>query len=342
MVGLEIKDTRGAGTQKVNRIAEEALRAGREGAAGMNDFVNRFKTSVGPLAPNLAVDLAVLVLAVVSFLNGMLLAITARKKRWVIDSTLIAVIACFDMLLCVFMACSVATRLIVGTSMLTVRGSWCIASSIIFCGCTIVTLFFTALLSLVRYLVIVRGHRIRNARWTAASLVLLILLWAMFGISGAYSIRYLLPSGLYCTPQFYSNEPMVKLFGYTIFFLLLFSLVVIPACYVGVTLHYRYILSQCEDVNPLQPVTARLTLIVVAYLLAILPETLHVALALTHIVQRTGTSDGIVMTLLFSVTLINALFALLMHEETKRDFLDFFSIKCFGQSSYPSHLPPSQ
>ncbi|KAI0218444.1 hypothetical protein L0F63_005633 [Massospora cicadina] len=115
-----------------------------------------------------------------------------------------------------------------------------------------------------------------------------------------------------------------RMFGLAIIVLVLPSLIVIPICYYKVMAHYKLITLDTVDASlakrHLKRTTFRITLVMVAYILAFIPEMIHVALSIAFMLKRTALSDAIVMALIFSITIINALFTLLLHEETHRVF----------------------
>lgn len=281
--------------------------------------------------PLVGLDAAMFVLSLAGMaINGLLLYVTyAYCRAKAIDITLIQIIALLDSWICSFMVFSIALRYGVGSSVLDTRGWWCRMSAIAYSGFVLQVLVCAALLALVRYLAIVRGVRINNRGF------LTLLYTVVAGVSVLFSVlafnceSVLPPSGLYCTPRFTGPSVVARAGGYITLGLLAFSLVTIPASYLCITLHYQRVmrgLKESYSLWRLQRSLYSLVLVVVCYTATILPEFVLVALSATRVVERSNVADGIVILMLTSITLVNPLFSLLLHNDIYREFLDVLGI----------------
>ncbi|KAJ9065542.1 hypothetical protein DSO57_1018403 [Entomophthora muscae] len=289
-----------------------------------------FSFVFGPVEPVLGIDICMFVLGLVGFsINVLLLYMTFiyRKRSCAIDTTLIQIISLFDALTSLFMVVSILLRWTTGEAVLTNDGLWCRVSSIMFGGATLLTLVFAALLALVRYLVIARGWRINGKVFTFVSYVLVVFILTEFTYL-AFRFRVTVPpSGLYCLPRFWEKDYSSRFVGVTTIALLVFTIFTIPMSYLGITLHYHKLIRDMgssknyEHVWRIRRSTNSLIVIVTCYFFAFFPEFLLVGVSVGGIVRRTNVLDGIVIFLLSSTTVINALFSLLLHDDIHRIFL---------------------
>ncbi|KAJ9060879.1 hypothetical protein DSO57_1026291 [Entomophthora muscae] len=277
----------------------------------------------GPSAQLLGIDVAMVGIGLLAVTLNVLLLRILFRERLTIDRGLMAAIGLFDIAMSGFIIYSVVMR---WSGVLIQTGSaMCLVSSVLFNSATVLTPMFVAQLSMVRYLAIVRGVRM-GWKSLVFCLISLLLVWVIFLWRGLTSELVLLPSGMYCTPLYWGMDISDKLFGSIILVVVIPSLIAIPFAYNRVMTHYRQIipLSRLEGYivqQQLRRNTTFITITVIAYFMAFIPELVHVFLTIVFDVQRTALSDGIVMTLLFSITITNALFALLLHEETRRVLL---------------------
>ncbi|KAJ9070108.1 hypothetical protein DSO57_1026142 [Entomophthora muscae] len=294
-----------------------------------------FSFVFGPVKPILAIDICMLGVGVMGFsFNAVLLQMTwlHRKVSQAIDTTLIQILATFDALSSLFMVVSIVTRWIVGEQILTNDGTWCKVSAVMYAGATLVTLVFAALLGLARYLSIVRGWKLNTASASLAAYALVVFILTEFVYLVLRFRATVPPAGLYCQPRFWENHPSSRFVGVTSIVLLLFTLFTIPLSYLGITLYYHKVIrcmggfNKYEHVHRIRRSTNSLILITLAYSLASFPEFLLIGLSVAHVTPRTNLLDGIAILLLSSTTTINALFALLLHDDIHRIFLTQFGL----------------
>ncbi|KAJ9055239.1 hypothetical protein DSO57_1005939 [Entomophthora muscae] len=252
-----------------------------------------------------------------------------RVAAQAIDVMLIQIIAIFDMLICLFMMFSIVLRYMVGNTILAYNGWWCHMSAIFFSGSLIVTLVFTALLALVRYLAIVRGIEIKHKLMFVLVYFLLAFIFVLFfALTVSYDI--VTPSsGLYCTPLFSGPNVGARIGGYVSLTLLFFSYITIPTSYLGVILHYKKIISNIDEGYSfwrIQRSTYSLLLVIICYTVTTMPKFILVAITTLDGPKRSSVADGISILLLTSTTIINALFSLLMHNNLYRRLLHILGI----------------
>ncbi|KAI0235990.1 hypothetical protein L0F63_004760 [Massospora cicadina] len=291
----------------------------------------------GKVQPLVAIDWAVLVLGLLGIgLNGVLLHITRKRHNVLqkIDSIFLLVVAVMDLLACLFMTASVVMRWVFGKQIMDERGALCAVGSVLLCALIATSMVATALLALVRYLVIVHDVRIERARFLYSSAALLLCVFLMIVIRGATTRMSLRPSGLYCVTKLWGVEQDTRIFGMIGLILTVASLLCVVICYTKLALHYHRLVHQSIALGAptlrSRSVVVQMFIVIVAYLVATMPE--FVSVWYSRVTIRTSTLDGIVCTLLFSVTLINALFALLMHEETRRAFVKLISLSAIDAS----------
>ncbi|KAI0240977.1 hypothetical protein L0F63_007003 [Massospora cicadina] len=289
----------------------------------------------GPVEPILAIDILMLVVALVGLgFNGLLLYMTKEYRRVsrALDTTLIQVISTSDALTSLFMSVSIVLRWAIGDGILVNDGLWCRISSILFGGATLIALVFSALLGLARYLVIARGWAVDNKRCSVAAYLLAAFIICEF-VYLAFRFRVTVPpSGLYCLPRFWDHDYSSRFVGLTALFLLVFTLFTIPLSYFGITLHYHKMIGRMGGIKDYRHIwrirrsTYFLLLIVFCYSVATFPEFILIGLSLGGTVTRTNLLDGIVILLLSTTTIVNAIFSLMMHDDIHRIFLRHLGI----------------
>ncbi|KAI0244527.1 hypothetical protein L0F63_000240 [Massospora cicadina] len=289
----------------------------------------------GKVEPHLGLDIAMLVLGAIGLIiNVLLLHITRvyREAAHAIDITLIRIVSLFDTTACVYMVAGIFLRWAVGEWILTNDGLWCRASAVMFSGSTLITLVFTAILALTRYLAICRGWKIDSLRSSIYAIILVIAILLMLIILVTCYSVIVPPSGLYCSPRFWSESIWNRFFGIVTLGLLIFSLTTIPLCYLGLTLHYRRLVRRMGGVKRyyslrrIQKSTYSLIAVSVSYAVSTFPEFIVVGLVVSRVIQRSSILDGIVILLLVTTTIINPLFSLLMHDDINRCFLSYIGI----------------
>lgn len=268
----------------------------------------------------LEIDVAMAAIGVVAVaLNLFLLRILGQEK-FTIDGGLMMLIATSDLALGAFVVFSVSLRH--ADAARHAGFGMCLASSVVFNAATVVTPVLVAQLSMVRYLAIVRGQHVSRG-YVGVSLLAMGLVWCLFLWRGLTSPLVLLPSGIACTPRYWGRRVADKLFGLPILAIALPSLVATPVCYYRIMAHYWAMLSfdghgaQLAK-RQLRRQASYIALFMVAYAVAFLPKLAHVLLTTAFAYRRTALADGLVMSLLFTITVTNALFTLLLHEDTRQ------------------------
>ncbi|KAJ9069680.1 hypothetical protein DSO57_1016154 [Entomophthora muscae] len=294
----------------------------------------------GPLAPSVGIDVAILVVGFVAVVLNLLLLRILLGERLAVDCGLMAIIGVLDLIVNVFMICSVVVRW--SGYFLQESFSLCLASAVTFNSASVLTPMLVAQLSYVRYLAIVRG-KVLGKLWIISSLAMVFSVWGMFIWRGLASELVLLPSGAYCTPLYWGFDITDQTFGITVILLVFPSLLVTPICYYHIMAHYRTTIS-FDGINgyfahrQLKRHSIHVVLVMVAYGMAFMPELIHVFLTIAFDVPRTAMSDAIVMTLLFSMTITNALFTLLLHEDTRLSFSNILNTSALAlKLQYPNH-----
>lgn len=301
----------------------------------MNAEQQDFFDHLGPVEPILAIDICLVAVAVVGIcLNGLLLFIAClrRTRRWAIDAILIVAIGLFDAVVCLSLIASFGARSWLGAQVWDAHGVWCKLTAICFSGATVVTLGFSGLLAVVRYLALVRAVRINTRLWLATTSVVMLVLIGFTVERGINGMLFVLPAGFYCTPQYYGSDWATISFGLLNAFVFFPAVAAIPFCYVKISLRYTRIIQTMYDIDHLDIVkglrknTTCLVGILGGYTLCILPEVLHIVLSMAFKIKRTALSDGIVMLLMSYLSIINPLFALLLHDESRLEFLGMLGI----------------
>lgn len=271
----------------------------------------------GPVAPVLGVDVVILAAGMVGLvLNVVLLWVTLRRRaKWAIDSLLMLIVAAADLTACLFVLASVGGRRLLGTTVLSKGGWMCGMGSVVFCAATATTLVFTALLAGVRYSVLVRGAAVPNRKFTVAIYILLAFVWVLFVGHGLTSDLVVVPSEIYCSVKFWGESLDSQVFGIVALNLLLLSVVLTPVFYALITRHYSRIAGDAYGTR------TRMLYVIVGYPLTTFPEFVMGIVNRVPGVVRYALPDGIVITLLFGVTSLNALFALSMHADSHAEFV---------------------
>ncbi|KAJ9072571.1 hypothetical protein DSO57_1026146 [Entomophthora muscae] len=282
--------------------------------------------------PAVGLDVAMFLVSLAGLaINSVLLYVTRvfRGVTQAVDTVLIQFIAVFDAVICLVMMLGIVLRRIVGESILSNNGWWCRMSAIVYSGSLLVVLVFTALLAIVRYLAIVHGLQINNLHFSILMYSILASIYILFSLLAFNCTTVVPPSGLYCTPRFSGPSLLSRIGGYITLALLAFSLVAIPVSYLGVTLHYQKMVNGFKESYSLwrlQRSIYSLIIVMICYTATTLPEFILVGLSVSNLATRTSLNDGIVILLLSTITIINPLFSLLMHNDIYRRFLNTLGI----------------
>ncbi|KAI9296531.1 hypothetical protein K502DRAFT_340922 [Neoconidiobolus thromboides FSU 785] len=305
--------------------------------------VNRRDKHFGPLEIYPAVDAIAFIVAILSILsNALLFYITCfrRKFNFAIDSIMVTFIAVFDLIVSVFMFISLIFKWATDNVYTKDQSYWCHMSSILFGSTTFATLTLVALFAVLRYLVIVKGYRIHSMTSVIASIILIGSTWAIFLERSFSSSRLKVnPSGLYCVPQMWGRDWDDRVLAFYLLIITVPSIIMIPLFNSLVAVHYGKIVkemgreSKIPGIGKLRSNVIKLFIIVFAYTITTLPEFISVIYVVITDGIRYSLLDGIVITLFFSVTLVNSFFTLFLHDDTKRELYDMLG---YGMSHFES------
>ncbi|KAJ9060455.1 hypothetical protein DSO57_1030751 [Entomophthora muscae] len=258
-------------------------------------------------------------------LNGVLLRSNYRRteSRWATDGILITLTAILDLILGAYLITNSSIRF-THPELVRDNSDWCTLTFIMGRAFGLACLVLVALLSLVRYLVIVRGHKPHPRRWTCISLFICLFLPILFSVRAKLSTLYVFPSKLYCSPVqtesgFFPHFVAVVFYG-----LSLPPLVIIPFCYASVSFHYSRLVSNIYggETSTRAKIREKIigtTIIVISYWFVILPDFIQLLAFRQYGFITNPYLDGLVCCLSNCISLINALFPLLYHEEIRRE-----------------------
>ncbi|KAJ9052073.1 hypothetical protein DSO57_1037814 [Entomophthora muscae] len=289
-----------------------------------------FIEHLGPIEPIFVIDILLIAVALFGMgLNILLLCIACLRKtqRWAIDALFIVAIALFDFVVSMSVAVSLGVRFWLGEQVWDAQGAWCKFTAIGISGGTVITLGFTACLAVARYLALVRGKQLNTRAWLGGAVAVMSGLLGFTIERGLNGMSFVLPSGFYCTPQYYGDDLVTVCFGMYTGLVFISAVVLIPFCYIQISLHYSQVITTMRDIGHLairrrlRRNTAYLVIVLGGYSFSIFPEFLHIFISMVFKVTRTSLSDGIVMLLISCLTLINPTFALLLHDECRLEFM---------------------
>ncbi|KAI9296530.1 hypothetical protein K502DRAFT_167603 [Neoconidiobolus thromboides FSU 785] len=301
---------------------------------------NFANTKIGVVEPWIGVDIVLFVIAILSFaLNTVIAYLTLfnRNKFLAIDSILISIIAILDSIGSLFLIITQIIKWSIGDE-ITTTSIFCNFSLLIFISATFISIIVTGILSLVRYLIIVKNYHISNKRFVIIITISLVLLYSIICVAAFTTNLILMPSGIYCLPG-NRNTITIKFFNFMILFFVIPTVFLIPICYLLVLNHYRKLIDSLntgiETIAYKKSIKKRFfdstilkfLIVIIFYLICLCPE--FILFLYTTFTQqpRLGLADGIVMLFLFSVTLVNGIFVVTLHEESKDSFLRFIGIK---------------
>ncbi|KAJ9084933.1 hypothetical protein DSO57_1019109 [Entomophthora muscae] len=292
-------------------------------------MLQHIRRNSGDMHRNLVYDVLLFSIGPIGLLlNGLLLKLIASKRsRPAIDCILLTIIAELDLLTSVYIIVSQVWKWLSGYSVVRDASAWCYLSSSLGRMAKLASLDVTALLSLVRYVAIVRGANIVNRYWLAVAIMLIGVIAALFTVKSVFTIPTVAASGLYCfalhdfeNPVFIAFHAILPLFAVP-------PLFIIPTCYALVISHYRRILTQITDTLPRHLVyqSRGLLVITIAYALVIIPEYLIIVLCVYFKVEVSPDVDSMARILISSITIVNPLFALFLHEDTRKELFSHWS-----------------
>ncbi|KAI0226312.1 hypothetical protein L0F63_003231 [Massospora cicadina] len=253
-------------------------------------------------------------------LNGLVLSgLLRRRTGWAIDVQLMFLIAVLDTMCGLFVMVLQISQNVRGETLIEYSG-WC-TLSVVMCEATVVSaVVLTAMLSLARYLAIVRGCSLRTGRWMVGGIVAIVIIWVVVYMVSLLDQPQAMPSMLYCFPL-RSDFKSPGMMAYVLFLLLTLmpSLLVVGVCYCLLLIHLRRLINYGEPALGRGRLIIKIILIVAAYGLTLLPELCLLFKEATSMIPRTPGEDAFVTLLLFSITIVNAIFVLALHHETRRE-----------------------
>ncbi|KAJ9066897.1 hypothetical protein DSO57_1020681 [Entomophthora muscae] len=264
----------------------------------------------------LAVMLAVPSLA----LNGLvILALLRRGTGWAIDVQLMFLIGVLDTMCAMFVFVLQIAQKATG-SLLIDQPVWCTLSAIM-CEATVVSaVVLAAMLSMARYLAIVRGRSLATGRWMLGGISAAVVVWLVVYVISLVDEPQAMPSKLYCFPlRLDFSAPRMLFFVLFLLIVLLPSLMVVGGCYSMLLLHLRRLVSYGEPSAGRGRLFLKIILVLFSYCLALLPELALLFKEAASKVPRTPGEDATVTLLLFSLTIVNAVFVLALHHETRQE-----------------------
>ncbi|KAJ9072156.1 hypothetical protein DSO57_1030183 [Entomophthora muscae] len=287
-----------------------------------NTFRNEIKSHLG-------LDICLLLLSVVSLaLNVLMMSIAVFRRRgqWAIDEVLLLMIGSTDALLAAFLILSQLWKWATDNAIVRDGSCWCRLSSTLVWGTTVATLDLTALLAVMRFMIIVRGYTVAGHTWKRLGVLITTLVWILFISKDMLSTARVFPSGMYCASIWGSTDAISILYYTAMLVLVIPPLFVVPFCYAAITAHYHRLIAQMDETH--KQFTTNLTLklhgmvlIIVLYLLALLPEYIQAFVSFAFTMKLTSWIDGLTKISIFCVTIVNVIFALLFHEDINRELL---------------------
>ncbi|KAI9293242.1 family A G protein-coupled receptor-like protein [Neoconidiobolus thromboides FSU 785] len=270
-------------------------------------------------------------------LNGLVLWVTAtRSKRdRAIDSQLINLIATFDTFVAIILGGSQIYRWSSHQAHDNLEnGIWCTLSAVLLNATSFIALGLTAQLSIIRYLAIVKGYAIKNYKSTVASISVIVFFVVLFIATRAIGVSRLMPSTLYCIP---TTEPRATV-GHTIYTLVIFLIIApvilsIPVFYGLVSLHYYNLSVKMRmETDGLRKIAYfphsrhiyYLFAFTFVYLLSLMPQLILLIVEAASDFKRDYIMDCVTLFLIFSGSLINPLFVLTLHPESRSKLVSLF------------------
>ncbi|KAI9292490.1 hypothetical protein K502DRAFT_76636 [Neoconidiobolus thromboides FSU 785] len=293
-------------------------------------------------------------------LNGLVLFITYKRSKTnkAIDGLLIQLISLFDIIIALFLTFTQLYRWItVKDSDAFEQSMVCTLSSIIFNSTIIVALSLTSQLSIIRYLAIVKSYSINNTKTKILSFFTIVLIISGFTVAHFFGTPKVMPSGLFCiTAPIKLNRILFSIYGPTMLIVTFLIIMSIPVFYCMITLHYYYINQKLKaQVGDLRKVSSfykshhvlYLFLVSFCYILSLMPELILLIVETTTKFKRDYTIDSISLVLLFSETVINPLFVLTLHPDSRNELVALLkggnrSKIINGEVSSSAHFPNSQ
>ncbi|KAJ9081401.1 hypothetical protein DSO57_1014919 [Entomophthora muscae] len=295
------------------------------------DVGNFYREEVRPIV---WLDIVLFVLAIGSiFVNVVLLSFTYNCKP--IDTVLISIIACLDLLSAVCICGGSIWKWASGYAVLQDNSVWCHVNSLVGWSMTLSALNITALLSLVRYLAIVRGMQLWNQYILLLAVGIIFAITFLFGLKQHVNVPLVFPSGMYCAAVWSDDRPISLYLSIIAVVISLVPVFIIPLCYARVTAFYsQVVLHRDQEYIPKKLYRRRnfLVLFTAFYIAMILPEFLQAFISITFKLKMQPWSDATCKILVFLVTYVNPAFAFHSHDEIKTNILTLLTYLASGPS----------
>ncbi|KAI9292497.1 hypothetical protein K502DRAFT_351955 [Neoconidiobolus thromboides FSU 785] len=252
-----------------------------------------------------------------------------------VDAYLITWIAVFDILVALSLDVTQIAKWSLSTTPIEFQESaYCSLSSILYNGTAISAMALTAQLSVVRYLAIVKSYTISNVKTNFISLVIVLVTVVIFIITKIKGVSRLLPSGLLCISTTETHVSMEHTIYVTIMFIIIYPIVFsIPLFYGLISLHYfetnqRLRASSGSFSKSVAFYKSKhiafLFVFTLLYMCSLLPEFIVLVIEAIDDYERSYVVDCICLFLLFSETILNPLFVITLHPDSRKRIISLF------------------
>ncbi|KAJ9088586.1 hypothetical protein DSO57_1021480 [Entomophthora muscae] len=273
----------------------------------------------GNIHDEYVLDSIQMLMGFVSILLNILLLISnylRKKSRWEVDGLLITITALLDCVIGCYFVIGTAFRL-TDPSVVYDSSPWCVFSFTMGRFAPFASLSMVALLAIVRYVVIVHRRPPRRWLWTTTAILLLISCLAVVILRAHTDVLYVSPSLMYCAPTHRSDVAHYKALVHITVLISFPPILIIPFCYISLTLNYvRQVRGLYGGVFPRHGRhVVGMFLIVIAYVAATIPK---LSMLISFFLFENIPSpffDGISTTSSNFISIINAIFPLLFHDE---------------------------
>ncbi|KAI0243754.1 hypothetical protein L0F63_001021 [Massospora cicadina] len=255
-------------------------------------------------------------------LNGVLLFLTFNRKP--IDIVLMAIIASLDLASAVCVFGGSIWKWASGYAVVQDGSVWCHINSLVGWSVSLSALNITALLSLVRYLAIVRGLQMRNPSIILVGVSIITCISLLFIVKQIMNKPLVFTSGMFCFAGWTDGTLLSDVLSYAITVVALPPLIIIPLCYARVIAYYTAtVLRPAQGLGMKKVYNHRRSLFIImaCYLVTLLPEYLQAFIAITFKKELIAWVDAICKILIFTVTIVNPIFAFLSHSKIRNDLI---------------------
>ncbi|KAI9290828.1 hypothetical protein K502DRAFT_353583 [Neoconidiobolus thromboides FSU 785] len=285
---------------------------------------------------SLALAIIVFIIGIISIaLNGLVVYISSSKNniKYKIDYQLILLIAIFDIISSLFVLVSQTIEWNSSNPLDFRTSSWCLLSSAIYVPATVAALCLTSQLAIMRYLVIVKSQKISTKLNVAIFTILLCTIFSILVTTSVFQNLKLMPSGLYCIPvNKVTGSAGDIIFGIFGVILVASNFFIIPIAYLFISFHYKKVTESLNVIDKRylsfsQRYSSILGLVGFSffYVICLLPELIMIAFESVNspIINSHG-MDSFAFIMFFLVTILNPLFVLTLHSESRSEILSLF------------------